>query len=42
MIRHGRGSKPPSWWELMSGVEKLVFLIIPPLLIFIIYQIIFN
>ena len=42
MIRHGRGSKPPSFWEISSLPEKIVMILGPPLIIFILYQIIFN
>ena len=42
MIRHGRGSKPPSFWEISSLPEKIVMILGPPGIIFILYQIIFN
>ena len=42
MIRHGRGSKPPSWWELMSIVEKIIAIFGPLGIVFLLYQIIFN
>ena len=41
MINKNRG-KPPSFWEISSLPEKIVMILGPPGIVFILYQIIFN
>jgi len=42
MVIKNRGGKPPSFWSIASLPEKIVMVLGPPGIVFILYQIIFN
>ncbi len=42
IVKNKRGRKPPSYWEIASIPEKIIIIFGPPLIVFILYQIIFN